>query len=90
MDKITFVSQDDGEYVFRVPSLEGSVSVIVMFGDAAEASEGRLTDDRATAHATLHYLLSHQEAADLPARIEIGDVVAAYADAVDQILASRP
>ena len=89
MDKIAFVSEDDGEYVFQVPALEGSVSVTLVFGDAAEASDGRLTDDQATAHSALTYLLGHQEANDLPARIEIGDVVAAYADAVDKIVDLR-
>ncbi len=77
----------EGSYRVSVPSHEGVVSVILELGDAAAASSGRLKDDDQTARATIEYLLRHQDAGDLPPRIDIGDVLAAYSDATEQIAA---
>lgn len=89
MDKFTIEPQRDGEYLAQIESLEGSTSVTVALVDMEDAGDGQLTDDEATARATISYLLSHQDASDLPTRIEVGDVLAAYPDALDKILALR-
>ena len=62
---------------------------VLSLGEAAAVSEGRLGDDEATAVATIAYLLEHQDAADLPELVDIGDVVAAYPDAVERIAGLR-
>lgn len=87
MDDFTIESQRDGEYLAQIESLEGSTYVTVALGDVQDASDGQLTDDEATARAIVSYLLSHQDASDLPTRIEVGDVLAAYPDALEKILA---
>ncbi len=89
MSQIEILERRDGEYRVRVASLDGVTEVTLTLSDADAASDGRLTDDDATAKATLGYLLQHQDAADLPALIDLGDVVAAYPDAVDEITALR-
>ncbi len=89
MEKFEIVSQGDGEYRVRVGSRDGSTTLTVLVGDAAEASGGRLGDDALTARAVIQFLLRHQDASDLPGRIEIEDVMAAYSDAVDEIEALR-
>jgi hypothetical protein len=48
-----------------------------------------MADDEATASAVMLYLLGRQDASDLPARVEIDDVLATYADAADVIAALR-
>lgn len=89
MDEFEIVSQGDGEYRVRVDSRDGSTSLTVLLGDAEEASDGRLSDDARTARAVIQFLLRHQDASDLPGRIEIEDVMAAYSDVVDEVEASR-
>ena len=89
MAQIEIVERRDGEYRLRVGSFDGSTEVVLALGDAAEVSDGRLAVDDATASATVAYLLQHQDAADLPGVVDIGDVVAAYPDAVDGIAALR-
>lgn len=75
----------DGSYSMSTESYDGTVTVTVSLVKAAELTDGRLTDDEATARATLRYLLGHQDAADLPEFIDIGDVLAAYDDAEVEI-----
>lgn len=89
MDTFEIVEQDDGEYRVQVGSLDGRTLVSVVLADADDVSGGRLANDAATARATIAYLLTHQDASDLPPRIEIGDVLAAYSDAVDGIVSLR-
>lgn len=74
-----------GDYRLEVPSDEGGTVITLALGDAAGASGDRLQEDAATARATARYLLQRQGAEDLPSRIEIGDVLAAYPDALDRI-----
>ena len=89
MSQVEILESQDGEYRVRVRSYDGATEVTLTLADADAASAGRLTDDGATATATLGYLLQHQDAADLPAVIDLGDVLAAYPDAVDEITALR-
>lgn len=74
-----------GEYRIRLASRDGATSVVLELGDAATATSGRLADDAATAAATVGYLLAHQDAADLPPRVALEEVLAAYPDAAGQI-----
>lgn len=89
MDEFEIVSQGDGEYSAQLPGLDGYTSLTVVLVEAVAASEGQLEDDEATARALISFLLEHQEAADLPARIEFADVVVAYPDAVDRMVSLR-
>jgi hypothetical protein len=84
-DGCTVVAVGGGQYRIQLPSRDGSVEVILEMADADAASEGRLQDNEATVRATVDYLLSHQEAEDLPPRLEVGDVLAAYPDAIGRI-----
>jgi hypothetical protein len=56
-----------------------------MLSDAEDVSEGVLSNDDATARATVEFLLGHQVAADLPDRIDLVDISAAYDGAVESI-----
>lgn len=86
---LTVVSDGGGSYRTDAPSHEGSTTLVLLLGDAEGVSDGRLSEDVQTAAATFAFLLGHQDATDLPNPIEIGDVLAAYEDAVEQILARR-
>lgn len=85
MAQITIEAQGDGEYRARIGSDEASTTVALTLRDADAVSDGRLSDDEATARATVAFLLGHQDAEDLPATVDLGDVVAAYPDAVERI-----
>lgn len=89
MDKFEIVARGDGEYQVEVESLDGITSITFLLGDADDLSEGQLADDEKTARAAIRFLLTHQDASDLPYRLEIGDVLAAYPDAIDGINAQR-
>ncbi len=75
----------DGSYTMSAESYDGTVEVVLSLVRAEELTDGRLSDNEATARATLDYLLTHQDAADLPQFVDIGDVLAAYDDALDAI-----
>lgn len=89
MEAFEIVALDDGEYRVLIPSADGDTTLTVVLLNAEEASGGRLTDDELTVRATIVYLLGHQEASDLPGRIEIEDIVVAYPDAATGIEALR-
>lgn len=89
MDSFEIVDQGQGEYRVRAGSFEGTTYFTLALRDADTLGDDRLSDDETTARATVRYLLARQDAGDLPARVEIGDVVAAYPDAVDGIEALR-
>ena len=89
MAEIDIEAQGGGEYRARIGSYDGATIVTLTLGDADAVSEGRLADDEATARATVAYLLRHQDAEDLPPMVDLGDVVAAYPDAVEQISGLR-
>ena len=79
----------EGGYWVRAQSHDGPVRNALLLDEAEELSEGRLADDEATARATAEFLLSHQDAADLPGIVQLDEVLGAYPDAVDAILARR-
>ncbi len=87
MDKFEIVAQGNGEYEARVGSLDGATAVTLVLVDAEDVSNGQLADDEQTAHGVFRFLLTHQDASDLPGRLEIGDVLAAYPGAIDGIRA---
>lgn len=88
MVTIQIEAQGNGEYRARIDS-EEATTVVVNLGEAAAISEGRLPDDEATARATVAFLLGHQDAEDLPPMFDVGDVIAAYPEAVEGIAALR-
>lgn len=89
MAQIEIEAQGGSEYRATIGSYDGSTVVTLTLEDADGVSEGQLSDDQETAKATVAYLLQHQEAEDLPEVIDLGDVVAAYPDAVERIAALR-
>jgi len=89
MAQIAIEAQGGGQYRARIGSDEGPTTVTLTLGDAVEVSGGRLGDDEATAHATVVFLLGHQDADDLPSTLDLRDVVAAYPDAVERIAGLR-
>lgn len=78
-----------GEYRVTVASHDGPVELTVVLDDLGTTSAGQLEDDAATARAIVAFLLTRQDAVDLPGIIEFGDVVAAYPDAVDEVVSAR-
>lgn len=76
-------------YLASVEYPDGTTSVRLDLTGVAEQSKGRLEADKPTARATIRYLLNLQDARELPERVEIADVLAAYADAVDAIVQRR-
>lgn len=89
MDEIRIETLGDSEYRVQIDSPEGNTSISVLLGDPGDVGGGRLIDDAPTARALIQFLLRHQEASDLPPRIELEDVIAAYVDAVEEIESLR-
>ena len=78
-------SLGNSEYRVHVDSGEGDATLSVLLGDVDDMGDGRLRDDSSTARALITFLLRHQDVGDLPPRIELEDVLAAYTDAVEEI-----
>lgn len=89
MQDFEITAQGDGEYVVRVATDEGTVSLRLMLGEAESSSDGVLVADEATARATVTYLLEHQGAGDLPQLVDIEEVLAAYPEATQRIASLR-
>lgn len=81
--------QGGGEYLVRANSLEDRTIVTLVLSGASTATGRTLAEDEATASAVMLYLLGRQDASDLPARVEIDEVLATYPDAADAIAALR-
>lgn len=77
----SLVDQGDGVFFVTADSIDGEQRFTLMIAGGA----GALPDDEATARATVTYLLSHQEASELPQFVEFADVLAAYPDATAEI-----
>ena len=87
MTSTTFTIEDQGAGSFAVQatSFDEPTNFVLILGEPARAAG--LGSDEATARSTVDFLLSHQDAGDLPKRVEIDTVIAAYPDAVDTIQA---
>jgi hypothetical protein len=81
--------QGGGEYVVRASSLDESTVLTLVLSGASAATGGTLAEDLATASDIMLYLLGRQDASDLPARVEIEDVLATYPDVADTIAGLR-
>ena len=81
--------QGGGLYLAHVGYADGATLVRLLLTDATQHTQGRLEADAPTARATIRYLLSLQDARDLPERVELPDVLAAYPDAVSTIAELR-
>jgi hypothetical protein len=88
-EKFDVELQDTGEFLASIHTGAGTEELVLMLSDAEEVSEGVLSDDEATARATVEFLLSHQDAGDLPDRIDLFDITAAYEGAVESIRQRR-
>lgn len=84
-EKIDVEMQDTGEFLASIHSATGTDEIVLMFEDAEEVTDGVLGNDEATARATVEFLLSHQPAGDLPDRIDLVDIAAAYDGAIESI-----
>lgn len=74
-----------GEFLIHVGSGDDSCEFVLALADAEDAIDGGLTDDEATARATTRFLLTHQSTGDLPERLDITDIAAAYEGVIDAI-----
>jgi predicted protein tyrosine phosphatase len=83
--QIDIEMQDTGEFLARIHSATGNDELVLALSDAEDVSDGTLADDEETARATVEFLLGHQESADLPERLDLVDISAAYDGAVDSI-----
>lgn len=77
--------QDTGEFLASIHTRTGTEEIVLMFSDVEDVSQGALSNDETTARAAVEFLLSHQDAADLPDRIDLVDISAAYDGAVESI-----
>lgn len=84
-EKIDVELQDTGEFLASIHTSTGTDEIVLMFSDAEDVSEGVLRNDEATARATVEFLLSHQDSGDLPDRIDLVDIAAAYDGAIESI-----
>ena len=89
MQEFEVTSQSDGEYMVRVQTSEGTVTLDLLLGEAESVSGGVLGTDESTAHATIAFLLERQGAEDLPQLVDIEEVLAAYEGSLERILALR-
>ncbi len=85
MSNANFQIEDlgDGSFAVRAMSLDEPMKFVLVLGEPGRAAG--LDSDAATAQATVEFLLTHQDAGDLPKRVEIDTVIAAYPDAIDTI-----
>lgn len=81
---IDIEDQGGGCYLVTVPSVEGPRRLTLALSSDDDGSGG-LAQDANTAMATTRYLLTHQDAMDLPDWIDLDTVLAAYPDAVKAI-----
>ena len=84
-EKIDVEMQDTGEFLARIHTSSGTDEIVLMFDDAEEVSDGVLGNDEATVRATVEFLLSRQPPGDLPDRIDLVDIAAAYDGAIESI-----
>ena len=84
-EEIEIELQDTGEFLALIHTVTGTDELVLMLADVDDASEGVLRNDEETARAVVEFMLSHQASGDLPDRIDIVDITAAYDGAVESI-----
>ena len=84
-EEIDVEMQDTGEFLASIRSTTVTDEIVLMFDDAEEVSDGVLGNDEASVRATVEFLLSHQPPGDLPDRIDLVDIAAAYDGAIESI-----
>lgn len=84
-DNIDIEFQDTGEFLASIHTSAGTEEIVLTLSDAEDVSAGVLSNDEATARATVEFMLKHQTAGDLPDRIDLVDVSAAYDGGVEAI-----
>lgn len=77
--------QDNGEFLASIHAGAGTEEIVLILSDAEDASDGVLSNDEATARATVEFMLKHQSAGDLPDRIDLVDISAADDGGVEAI-----
>jgi hypothetical protein len=89
VDDFEVVPNGPGEFLIRANSDYDTqpVTFSLTLDEAESVSDGRLAEDERTARATIRFLLEHQDAAELPEQMQIPDIVLAYPDAVERIVA---
>ena len=76
-----------GRYAVRAASFTGEVTFVLVLTDPQDTLG--LAQDETTARAIVAFLLSRQDAADLPPEVELDAVVPASPDAVEAIRERR-
>lgn len=84
-DQIEIEMQDTGEFLALIHADSGTAELVLMLADAPDFTDGVLANDEATALAVVKYMLDHQDSSDLPERLDIIDIDAAYEGAIDAI-----
>ncbi|GAA1853321.1 hypothetical protein [Brevibacterium marinum] len=84
-DRIDIEMQDTGEFLALIHTDSGTSELVLMLSDAEDATDGVLANDEATARAVVEFMLKHQVSSDLPERIDITDLDAAYEGAIESI-----
>lgn len=84
-DQIEIEMQDTGEFLALIHSGSTTAELVLTLADVEDATEGVLANDEATARAVVEYMLSLQDASDLPERLDIIDIDTAYEDAIESI-----
>ncbi|MGC3022041.1 hypothetical protein [Brevibacterium sp. FAM 24630] len=77
--------QDTGEFLASIHTDTGTEEIVLILSDAEDVSDGVLGNDEATARATVVFMLKHQAAGDLPDRIDLVDISAAYDGGIEAI-----
>ncbi|WP_178945349.1 hypothetical protein [Kocuria sp. TGY1127_2] len=85
VEEIWIEPRGDGAYQATMQSFDGEASCTLNIGAAPRLTNGMLPDDDVTARAVLQFLMTHQDPSQLPADVELEDVLAAYDDAEQQI-----
>lgn len=88
-NQIDIEMQDTGEFLAQIHTATGIDELVLALGDAEAISDGDLADDEDTARATVVFLLELQDSSDLPDRLDLTDIDAAYEGAVESIKKHR-
>lgn len=84
-ESIDIELQDTGEFLASIHTGAGTEEIVFILSDAEDVSDGVLRNDEATARAAVEFMLRHQSAGDLPDRIALEDISAAYDGGIEAI-----